>query len=389
MPRRRYAPIVRPPDGRDAGASHGRQARGCIARASAASPSASADNSSRHSAHTATCWSSECTRVGLRRRCKNAATSSASRHGSTLIAIFIDILRGMSSSTWSKLLVDHAGQSGVDLPPLEARLDEVIRSARLAWPTVDLATERFVAHLARHLPAGAAIDVALEQMHTADLYLACACALGDRHAVQAFEQHCMRGLESVLSRYRASSDLTAEVKQRVRERALVRDAGPPRIELFSGRGDLRSWVRVMAAREAIGLLRGSRRETSVDDDELLHSLLTPADAELEHAKARYVQEFKQAFSESLRELSARDQTLLRQHVIDGLTIDQLGALYGVHRATAARNLERARKAVLAGTRRRLASVLQVRTSEIDSILRLIRSRVEVTLRWLVRRRRRG
>jgi RNA polymerase sigma-70 factor (ECF subfamily) len=199
----------------------------------------------------------------------------------------------------------------------------------------------------------------------------------------------MRGLESVLSRYRASSDLTAEVKQRVRERALVRDAGPPRIELFSGRGDLRSWVRVMAAREAIGLLRGSRRETSVDDDELLHSLLTPADAELEHAKARYVQEFKQAFSESLRELSARDQTLLRQHVIDGLTIDQLGALYGVHRATAARNLERARKAVLAGTRRRLASVLQVRTSEIDSILRLIRSRVEVTLRWLVRRRRRG
>lgn len=308
--------------------------------------------------------------------------------GFTPTAIFIDNLFWMTSSTWSKLLVDHAGRrAAADLSPLEARLDEIIRSARQAWPTVDLATERFIVHLARHLPEGVAIEVALEQMHTDDLYLACACALGDRHAVLAFEQHCMQGLERVLSRYRASSDLVVEVKQRVRERALVSDAGPPRIERFSGRGDLRSWVRVMAAREAIDLLRRSRRETSVDDDALLHSLLTSADTELEHAKARYVKEFKQAFSAALRELPARDQTLLRQHVIDGLTIDQLGALYGVHRATAARNLERARQAVLAGTRRRLGAVLQVRTTELDSILRLIRSRVEVTLRWLVRRRR--
>jgi RNA polymerase sigma-70 factor (ECF subfamily) len=145
----------------------------------------------------------------------------------------------------------------------------------------------------------------------------------------------------------------------------------------------------MAVREALGLLRRSRREASLDDDTLLHGLVGPADAELEHAKAHYVEQFKQAFSAALRGLSARDQTLLRQHVIDGLTIDQLGALYHVHRATAARNLERARRAVLVATRARLAAVLQVKPSELDSILRLIRSRVEVTLRWLVRRRRRG
>jgi hypothetical protein len=34
-------------------------------------------------------------------------------------------------------------------------------------------------------------------------------------------------------------------------------------------------------------------------------------------------------------------------------------------------------------------VLQVRSSELDSILRLIRSRIEVTLRGLVGRRKRG
>lgn len=252
---------------------------------------------------------------------------------------------------------------------------------------MELAPDRYVAHLARHLPDGVAFEHALDDMHTDDLYLACACALGDRQAVLAFEAHCVVGLEVVLARYRASSDLVAEVKQRVRERALVSAEGPPRIERFSGRGDLRGWVRVMAAREALELLRRSRRDAWVDDDARLRALVTPGDPALDHAKAHYVQEFKQAFSAALRSLPARDQTLLRQHVIDGLSIDQLGALYGVHRATAARKLERARQAVLDGTRQRLSSVLRVRSGELDSILRLIRSRVEVTLRWLVRRRR--
>jgi RNA polymerase sigma-70 factor (ECF subfamily) len=208
--------------------------------------------------------------------------------------------------------------------------------------------------------------------------------------VQAFEQHCLDGLAQTLSRY-GSADLIAEVKQRILERVLVSAAGAPRIARFSGRGDLRSWVRVMAVREAIGLTRRARRERPLDDDDdeaLLHAFVTPADAKLEYMKSRYLDEFKQAFSAALRGLSARDQTLLRQHVVDGLSVDQLGALYHVHRSTAARNLQRARHAVLIATRARLEARLAVEPGELDSILRLIRSRLEVTLRWLVRRRRR-
>jgi len=163
----------------------------------------------------------------------------------------------MSASTWSNLLMARPG-SGIrvqDPDLLEQRLGDVICAARRAWPTVELATDRYVAHLARHLPEGVAVEHALDQMHTVDLYLACACALGNRQAILAFEQHCLDGLDGVLARYRASSDLVVEVKQRVRERALVSAEGPPRIERFTGRGDLRGWVRVMAAREAINLLR--------------------------------------------------------------------------------------------------------------------------------------
>jgi RNA polymerase sigma-70 factor, ECF subfamily len=271
--------------------------------------------------------------------------------------------------------------------PAGSSLDDVLRAARAAWPTVDLSSEQFTAHVARYVPAGEPLETALRHMRTDDLYLACACALGNNKAILVFEQHCLNGIQNAISRYCDSADQVAEVKQRVRERALVGDAGPPQIDRFSGRGDLRGWVRVIAVREAIDMLRRSRRETPVDDDTLLHAFVTPGDPELEHVKARYLEEFKHAFSHALRGLSARDQMLLRQHVIDGLTIDQLAAFYRVHRATAARNLQRARRAVLQATRERLASRLEVKPRELDSILRLIRSRLEVTLRWLVRRRR--
>jgi RNA polymerase sigma-70 factor (ECF subfamily) len=272
---------------------------------------------------------------------------------------------------------------------IPATLDDIVRAARGAWPTVVLSPDDFVSHLARHAPGGVASEAALAELHTTDLYLARACALGDRRAIEAFERHCLPCVAPTVARYRLGSDLVREIEQRVRERALVGAGGPPRIDSFSGRGDLRGWVRAIAAREAIDVLRRARRETAIDDaddDAALHALVTPRDPELEHAKAHYVAEFKQAFSAALHGLSPRDQTLLRQHAIDGLTIDQLGALYRVHRATAARSLERARHAVLEATRERLASVLRLRPSEVDSVLRLIRSRIEVTLRGLLRRR---
>ena len=83
----------------------------------------------------------------------------------------------MSTSTDSQPLADSSS----------VQLDEIVRSARLAWPTVELRPEQFVTHLLRHLPDDVPRATALAQMHTDDLYLARACELGDKHAVLAFE----------------------------------------------------------------------------------------------------------------------------------------------------------------------------------------------------------
>jgi RNA polymerase sigma-70 factor (ECF subfamily) len=182
--------------------------------------------------------------------------------------------------------------------------------------------------------------------------------------------------------------VTAEVKQDIRGRVLVGDGGRAAIVEFSGRGDLRGWVRVMAVRQALRLQCRARREVSVDDDELLQRIVVPGNPELDYAKVIYRQEFKRAFEGALRALPDRERTLLRQHHVDGLTIDELGSLYRVHRSTAARLLVSARLLVLEATRTRMMSQLDVQPQDLDSIMRMIRSQIEISLDGLQRGRRR-
>jgi RNA polymerase sigma-70 factor (ECF subfamily) len=83
--------------------------------------------------------------------------------------------------------------------------------------------------------------------------------------------------------------------------------------------------------------------------------------------------FERAFAEAVALLPARDRNLLRFHLIDRLGIDQIAAIYHVHRATAARRLACARGALVASTRARLRCQLAIDTTELASVMRLIES----------------
>ena len=77
--------------------------------------------------------------------------------------------------------------------------------------------------------------------------------------------------------------------------------------------------------------------------------------------------------------------MLRQHTLDRLAIDQLAALHGIHRATAARWVEAARQAVIAGTRRALTQRMRLSKDELASIIRLIQSQLDISLPDVLRR----
>src|SRR5439155_17675697 len=110
---------------------------------------------------------------------------------------------------------------------------------------------------------------------------------------------------------------------------------------YSGRADLRMWIRTTAVRLAIDLLR-RKRALPIDDDELAALPALADDPEVAHLKDRYRDELRTAIGEAIGALEARDRLLLKYHYVDGLAIDRIGALYGVHRATAARWLGAAR-----------------------------------------------
>jgi RNA polymerase sigma-70 factor (ECF subfamily) len=255
---------------------------------------------------------------------------------------------------------------------------EVVAAARAAWPGVEVDRDVFLAYLAAREIGPC----------TSDLYLACACSRGDTRALATFEARVLSVVDPALAKLGIAADLIGEVKQRLRTNLLVGDGvSPPRVSQFVGRGDLRGWVRVIAVRDAIALAGQGRKHAPLDDDALADRLLPDEDPEVAHLKRYYRAEFSASFARALAGLDDRERLLLQQQFIDGLTIDEVCVLYKVHRATAARWLERARKRVMELTLSELRQKLSVDPAELDSILRLIRSQLEVSMGPLSRRAR--
>lgn len=268
---------------------------------------------------------------------------------------------------------------------LEPLLTARVARATELWPGIALAPDPLVRAIAERLSRDAPA-ASLEAMHTDDLYLACGCAAGDPAALAGFEDRCGTALAAAIASAGVPAADRADVAQIVRQRLLVAPAGgTPRIATYSGRGSLHGWVRVVATREALRMLSREVREVPASDSDLDAAITREDDAELGYLKRLYREEFKSAFHAAVDALDARSRLLLRQHAVDGLSIDRLAALHGIHRATAARWVQAAREEVLAGTQRELARRLRLSKAELISVIRLIQTQLDVSLPDALRR----
>jgi RNA polymerase sigma-70 factor (ECF subfamily) len=268
---------------------------------------------------------------------------------------------------------------------LDRKLWTIVAEGRAAWPDFALDAKDVVAFVARQVTPDLA-EAALDGLRPADVYLACACARQVPGAINAFDRDYMREVDIALSRMRIGPPRLNDVKQLVRQRLFVGGgtAGTPtsagKIAEYGGRGDLRRWVRSVAVRTCLNDLRKGKREILVDDDHLIaQHAIQQDDPEVEYMKRTYAAEFKAAFSEALAQLGAREQTLLRYHHVDGLNIDEIGAIYRVHRVTAFRWLEKAKEGLVKGTLDLLRARLKLSSKELDSVLRMIRSQIHLSL----------
>lgn len=267
---------------------------------------------------------------------------------------------------------------------LEQRLWSLVAEGRAIWPQLAVDAVAVVRFLGRQVTPELA-ESALDGLRPADLVLACACSQGNEAAILAFERDYIREVDIALARMRIGAARLADVKQLVRQRLFV-GAGvgplrsPGKISEYGGRGDLRRWVRSVAVRTCLNELRKGKREILVDDDQLIaQHAIAADDPEIDYMKRTYSAEFKTAFSAALAGLGPREQTLLRYHHVDGLNIDEIGAIYRVHRVTAFRWLEKAKEALVKVTLETLRAKLKLPAAELASVLRMIRSQMNLSL----------
>ncbi|WNG14894.1 sigma-70 family RNA polymerase sigma factor [Cystobacter fuscus] len=287
----------------------------------------------------------------------------------------------------TRVLLAHAPEDRRDWlrewPGLEALLAGHLAAGEGAWPTVKLAPGSFLRHLARHLPPPGAPEDALRQLHAADLYLACACAEGEPQALLAFEQHVLRKVPARLGSLPAAT--RDEVLQMLRQRLLLGVGGaPPRIADYAGRGPLSAWVRIVAAR-LVGAMsnQSGRQELFSEPPEALEQLLAPDNPEREVLRADSSEAFSLALRAALAALPERERALLRMHHLHGLTMDRLATMYGESRSSIARHVAQARERLLRLTRHELAARLKLEGRELESLLGLVRSRLDLNLGGLM------
>jgi RNA polymerase sigma-70 factor (ECF subfamily) len=247
--------------------------------------------------------------------------------------------------------------------------------ARAAWPGVELAPERFMGWLAaRH-------QGDLAALRTGDLYLACACLQRDGQALAALDAAVISRLGRAIEGVEPSRDFVDEVSQRVRERLILGD--PPRLTEYAGQGSLLGWARTMAVRLALNLKRDGGKEQPEEAELFAQVPLSGPDVELQYVRAQHRADFTGAFKDALAGLDPRERNLLRLSYLDRLAIDQIGAIYRVHRATAARWLNAARETLVAGTREHLGARLKPSVEELDALLAALQSNMEISLKGML------
>lgn len=287
-------------------------------------------------------------------------------------------------------------QDEEDSEDVRAQVDPAVLAlwerGRSAWPGLRVPLRRFDRFIARHsermqgLTASAGDAATFDPAGASpDLYLACGCLEGVAGAHELFEEQILTQLPQFLQRYRLDDAMLAEIKQRVRERLFVgRDGQQPKLAEYAGLGPLGAWTRMVSVRVALTQLE-ERQHEPLDPHQLaIETISGGSDPELTYLQSQHQEQFRTALSQAVASLTSEQRNLLRLHLFDGLSIDKLGALFHVHRATAARWLQAAREQVLTATRRNLQEALKLSGSEVDSLVRVMSSQLDLSLSRLFR-----
>jgi RNA polymerase sigma-70 factor, ECF subfamily len=202
--------------------------------------------------------------------------------------------------------------------------------------------------------------------HHADVFVAAAATAGDRAATAHVHQR-VAALATATARG-IVSDLD-EVVQTASISLLVGD--PPKLDSYAGLGSLDAWLRAVVLRTA---LSARRRLGAAEPSWLELPLFVEMPMWRDHAAA-----FRTSFEAALAALQPHHRVVLRQHYIDGVSVDALGRVHNVTRMSVYRWLAQAKAAIVAQVRADLGTKLTLSPAEVDSMMRAVRSSFSITV----------
>jgi RNA polymerase sigma-70 factor (ECF subfamily) len=257
----------------------------------------------------------------------------------------------------------------------DAAIAQAGQAGRAAWPGVQHPQADFARWVVEQN-----IDLTALQAHGADLFLASACATGEAAAIAAFESRFVPGIRSAAARVSLPADMLDELEQSLRVRLL---AGPsPRIALYRGAGPLGAWVRVTASRLALELKQAAGRQPDGDWQVVEALAASGADPELAAAREQHRETFQAELERCFVDLPPRERALLRMHFLHRMGLDQIASVLKVHRVTVSRWMAAARRRIFTRLCARLSLHVD-RSSEMASLIRLLRSDIEVSIHRLL------
>lgn len=260
----------------------------------------------------------------------------------------------------------------------DARLQDAVASARAAHPEIEVSEPQFLAYVRERIGTE---PRTLDGLHAADLLVAYGCVHGDSAALAQLERLVSSAVPAAVRRIDPAPTFVDDIQQLTRMHLTMApdEASPCRLAKYQGRGKLRSWVQVAAVRLALEERRRRRPDEVRNDEGIMEAAGCANDPELEHLRLVCREQVANAFKQALATIAPRQRIVLRMHLLDGLSIDEIAAVYHVHRATAARWIGAAREAVCSDARQRLRRSLRISEREFESLMGVVRGQLDLSL----------
>jgi RNA polymerase sigma-70 factor (ECF subfamily) len=262
----------------------------------------------------------------------------------------------------------------VSEPWSDADLLVLFSGARASWPNLNLPLEDFAAFVAERFPSPGEVP----RDTVPDLFLACACARNIPGALQAFRERHFPVVLLAVRQFDDSEAFAEEVFQRLSDSLFVSLVpGQGKIIRYQGQGALAGFVATAARRIALRLSTTTARFHG--EAELVHQFSQFDEQETSLLKLRYRDTFNRALAVALRNLPRRERLVLRMNLVEKVSTTQIAALYRVSQPTVSRWIQRSAKSIFAAVKNLVCDELAIDTRELESLLLLVRSQIEITI----------